>query len=96
MANMTLVNYNGESSTITKPLRQPCGRLFSAPDFNLTYRSRFLLHDPSDAIGLSGLLILPRPKLKPERELEPRKLRQNGVSDEQLIDSKLALSDHDS
>ncbi|KAG5516882.1 hypothetical protein RHGRI_037572 [Rhododendron griersonianum] len=29
---------------------------FSAPDSDLTYRSRFLLHDPSDAMGLSGLL----------------------------------------
>ncbi|KAG5514763.1 hypothetical protein RHGRI_035975 [Rhododendron griersonianum] len=29
-------------------------------------------------MGLSGLLILPQPKSKPERE--PRKLRQNGVS----------------
>ncbi|KAH7837165.1 hypothetical protein Vadar_010436 [Vaccinium darrowii] len=33
---------------------------FSAPDSDLTYRSRFLLHDPSDAIGLSGLLVLPQ------------------------------------
>ncbi|XP_058196772.1 uncharacterized protein LOC131312805 isoform X1 [Rhododendron vialii] len=33
---------------------------FSAPDSDLTYRSRFLLHDPSDAMGLSGLLVLPQ------------------------------------
>ncbi|KAI8571812.1 hypothetical protein RHMOL_Rhmol01G0148300 [Rhododendron molle] len=79
-----------------RPLRQPCGRLFSAPDFDLTHRSRFLLHDPSDAMGLTGLLILPQPKSKPKRELEPRKLRQNRVSDKQPIDSKLAMSDHDS
>ncbi|XP_057950354.1 uncharacterized protein LOC131145225 isoform X2 [Malania oleifera] len=29
-------------------------------DSDLTYRSRFLLHDPSDAMGLSGLLVLPQ------------------------------------
>ncbi|KAG5517564.1 hypothetical protein RHGRI_038084 [Rhododendron griersonianum] len=66
---------------------------FSAPDSDLTYRSHFLLHDPSDAMGL---LVLPQPKSKPECELKPRKLRQNGVSDEQPIDSKLVLPDHDS
>ncbi|KAJ0017306.1 hypothetical protein Pint_10625 [Pistacia integerrima] len=27
---------------------------------DLSYRSRFLLHDPSDSIGLSGLLVLPQ------------------------------------
>ncbi|KAL7223491.1 hypothetical protein ACSBR1_025023 [Camellia fascicularis] len=29
-------------------------------DSDLSYRSRFLLHDPSDALGLPGLLILPQ------------------------------------
>lgn len=28
--------------------------------FDLTYRSRFLLHDSADSIGLSGLLVLPQ------------------------------------
>ncbi|KAG5516360.1 hypothetical protein RHGRI_037170 [Rhododendron griersonianum] len=51
---------------------------FSAPDLDLTYRSRFLLHDSSNAIGLSGLLVLPQPKSKPEPEPEPRKLCRNG------------------
>ncbi|XAR59145.1 hypothetical protein NMG60_11014811 [Bertholletia excelsa] len=32
----------------------------STDSSDLTYRSRFLLHDPSDAIGLPGLLILPQ------------------------------------
>ncbi|KAF7151934.1 hypothetical protein RHSIM_Rhsim02G0056500 [Rhododendron simsii] len=56
-------------------------RLFSNHPFSdLTYRSRFLLRDPFDAMGLSNLLILSQPKSKPEREPEPepRKLRQNG------------------
>ncbi|KAI8549373.1 hypothetical protein RHMOL_Rhmol06G0019500 [Rhododendron molle] len=73
---------------------------FSAPNSDLTYRSRFFLHDPSDAMGLSGLLVLPQPESKLEREPEPepkpRKLRQNGVSDELPIDSKLLLPVHDS
>ncbi|GMP74716.1 hypothetical protein CsSME_00032055 [Camellia sinensis var. sinensis] len=29
-------------------------------DSDLSYRSRFLLHDPSDALGLPGLLVLPQ------------------------------------
>lgn len=29
-------------------------------DSDLTYRTRFLLNDPSDAMGLSGLLVLPQ------------------------------------
>ncbi|GAB4831212.1 hypothetical protein Ancab_005222 [Ancistrocladus abbreviatus] len=29
-------------------------------DSDLTYRSRFLLHDPAEAIGLPGLLVLPQ------------------------------------
>uniref|UniRef100_A0A5B7BS49 Putative trafficking protein particle complex subunit 13 n=1 Tax=Davidia involucrata TaxID=16924 RepID=A0A5B7BS49_DAVIN len=29
-------------------------------DSDLTYRNRFLLHDPSDAMGLPGLLVLPQ------------------------------------
>ncbi|XP_059659214.1 uncharacterized protein LOC132306009 [Cornus florida] len=29
-------------------------------DSDLTYRARFLLHDPSDAMGLPGLLVLPQ------------------------------------
>ncbi|KAF7139956.1 hypothetical protein RHSIM_Rhsim06G0142600 [Rhododendron simsii] len=71
---------------------------FSAPDSNLTYHSRFLPYNPSDAMGLSDLIVLSQPKSKPEREPEPepRKLRQNRVSNEQPIDSKLALPDHDS
>ncbi|XP_057498885.1 uncharacterized protein LOC130783332 isoform X3 [Actinidia eriantha] len=31
-----------------------------SPDSDPTYRSRLLLHDPSDAIGLPGLLVLPQ------------------------------------
>jgi hypothetical protein len=31
-----------------------------ADSSDLTYRSRFLLHDPSDPMGLSGLLVLPQ------------------------------------
>jgi len=31
-----------------------------ADSSDLSYRSRFLLHDPSDPMGLSGLLVLPQ------------------------------------